>query len=88
MTSEVASRQCDALCDTTATGYWERLSGGIPHLSNDAATPADASGPTLALMSLDKFRGDLGMATGDTSEHVKGRAEEAKGNIQKDFGGS
>ena len=26
------------------------------------------------------------MATGDTSEHVKGRAEEAKGKIQKDFG--
>ena len=33
-----------------------------------------------------KFRGDLGTATGDTSEHVKGRAEEAKSKIQKDFG--
>ena len=32
-----------------------------------------------------KFRGDLGKSTGDTSEHVNGRAEEAKGKIQKDF---
>ena len=33
-----------------------------------------------------KFRGDLGKATGDASEHMKGRAEEAKAKIQKDFG--
>ena len=33
-----------------------------------------------------EFRGDLGKATGDTSEHVKGRAEEAMRKIQKDFG--
>ncbi|HEV2038024.1 MAG TPA: hypothetical protein VGQ96_05390 [Candidatus Eremiobacteraceae bacterium] len=33
-----------------------------------------------------EFRGDLGRATGDTSEHVKGREEEANGEIQKVFG--
>jgi uncharacterized protein YjbJ (UPF0337 family) len=33
-----------------------------------------------------RFRGYLGQATGDTSEHLKGLAEEAKGLIQKDFG--
>ena len=33
-----------------------------------------------------KFRGDVGKAAADTSEHVKGRAEEAKEKIQKDFG--
>ena len=33
-----------------------------------------------------EFRGDLGRATGDASEHVKGRTEEAKGEIHKDFG--
>jgi hypothetical protein len=34
----------------------------------------------------DKFRGDLGKAAADTSEHVKGRAEEAMRRIEKDFG--
>jgi uncharacterized protein YjbJ (UPF0337 family) len=33
-----------------------------------------------------RFRGYLGQVTGDTSEHLKGLAEEAKGLIQKDFG--
>jgi uncharacterized protein YjbJ (UPF0337 family) len=32
-----------------------------------------------------RFRGYLGMATGDTSEHQKGLAEKANGKIQKDF---
>jgi uncharacterized protein YjbJ (UPF0337 family) len=34
----------------------------------------------------DRFRGNLGKASADTSEHVKGRDEEAKSKIQKDFG--
>jgi uncharacterized protein YjbJ (UPF0337 family) len=33
-----------------------------------------------------EFRGDLRRATGDTSERLKGRAKEAKGEIHKDFG--
>jgi uncharacterized protein YjbJ (UPF0337 family) len=33
-----------------------------------------------------RFRGYLVRATADTSEHQKGRAEEAKSKIQKDFG--
>jgi uncharacterized protein YjbJ (UPF0337 family) len=33
-----------------------------------------------------RFRGYIVKATADTSEHHKGRAEEAKGQIQKDFG--
>jgi len=33
-----------------------------------------------------KFRAGLGKVAADTSEHVKGRAEEANGKIQKDLG--
>jgi uncharacterized protein YjbJ (UPF0337 family) len=33
-----------------------------------------------------RFRGYLVKATADASEHLKGRAEKAKGLIQKDFG--
>ena len=33
-----------------------------------------------------RFRGYLVKATADTSEQVKGWAEEANGKIQKDFG--
>ncbi len=33
-----------------------------------------------------KFRGDLGRATVNTSERLKGRAKEAEGQIQKDSG--
>ncbi|HEX9129909.1 MAG TPA: hypothetical protein VF850_12180 [Gemmatimonadaceae bacterium] len=32
------------------------------------------------------FRGDLLHVTGDTSEHLKRRVQEAKGQFQKDFG--
>ena len=33
-----------------------------------------------------QVRGDLGDATDDTSEHIKGRAKELEGKIQKNFG--
>jgi uncharacterized protein YjbJ (UPF0337 family) len=33
-----------------------------------------------------QFRGDLGDATDNTSEHIKGRAKELEGKIQKNFG--
>ena len=33
-----------------------------------------------------EFRGDLARAMGDTSEHLKRRVQEAKGQFQKDFG--
>ncbi len=33
-----------------------------------------------------KLRGDLGDATDNTSQHIKGRVEQAKGNVQKNFG--
>ena len=33
-----------------------------------------------------EFRGDLGRAMRDTSEHLKRRVQEAKGQFQKDFG--
>ena len=33
-----------------------------------------------------RVRGDLGDATDNTSEHIKGRAEELEGKIQKNFG--
>ena len=34
----------------------------------------------------DKIRGDLGDATDNTSEHIKGRAEQLEGKVQKNFG--
>jgi len=33
-----------------------------------------------------KIRGDLGHATDNASEHVKGRVEELEGKVQKNFG--
>jgi uncharacterized protein YjbJ (UPF0337 family) len=33
-----------------------------------------------------EFRGDLGRAMGDTSEHLNRRVQEAKAQFQKDFG--
>lgn len=33
-----------------------------------------------------KVRGELGDATDNTSEHIKGRKEELEGKIQKNFG--
>jgi len=33
-----------------------------------------------------KIRGDLGDATDNASEHVKGRVEELEGKVQKNFG--
>ncbi len=33
-----------------------------------------------------KLRGDLGDATDNTSQHIKGRVEQAKGNVQNNFG--
>ena len=33
-----------------------------------------------------KIRGNLGDATDNSSEHIKGRAEELKGKVQKNFG--
>ena len=33
-----------------------------------------------------QVRGDVGDATDNTSEHIKGRAEELEGKIQKNFG--
>ena len=33
-----------------------------------------------------RFRGDLLQVTGDTSDHLKRRVQEAKGQFQKDFG--
>jgi uncharacterized protein YjbJ (UPF0337 family) len=33
-----------------------------------------------------KIRGDLGDATDNMSEHIKGRAEELEGKVQKNFG--
>lgn len=33
-----------------------------------------------------QIRGDLGDATDDTSEHIKGRADELEGKVQKNFG--
>jgi uncharacterized protein YjbJ (UPF0337 family) len=33
-----------------------------------------------------KVRGDLGDATDNTSEHIKGRAEQLEGKVQKNFG--
>ncbi|MFL5482111.1 MAG: CsbD family protein [Gemmatimonadaceae bacterium] len=33
-----------------------------------------------------KLRGDLGDATDNSSEHIKGRAEQLEGKIQKNFG--
>jgi uncharacterized protein YjbJ (UPF0337 family) len=33
-----------------------------------------------------KIRGKLGDATDNTSEHIKGRAEELEGKVQKNFG--
>jgi uncharacterized protein YjbJ (UPF0337 family) len=33
-----------------------------------------------------KMRGELGDATDNTSEHVKGRAQQLEGKIQKNFG--
>ena len=33
-----------------------------------------------------RVRGDIGDATDNTSEHIKGRKEELEGKIQKNFG--